>query len=166
MALLLITPGAEPLVESWRAEHDWAAASGIPAHVTVRLPFLAPPEWGVVDVAHLVERFLPLPVTLARLEDRPGALVILVEPDRELRKLTDAAGASWPALPPHREGRPDLAYHLTVVRTEDESVRAAAQEAIAPFLPLQVEGTELWAVAGSEEEGAVHAVLATVRSGL
>ncbi len=164
--LLLITPGAEPLVGSWRAEHDWSAGWGIPAHVTVRLPFLSPADWGEADVGHLVERFLPMPVTLARLENRPGALVIVVEPDRRLREMTAAVSAAWPQLPPHRDNRPDLAYHVTVVRTEDGSVRAAAQQAIAPFLPLQVEGTELWAAAGSPEEGAVHTVLATVRSGL
>jgi hypothetical protein len=42
--LLLITREAEPLVGRWRAEHDAAARFGIPAHVTVRTPFLPSEE--------------------------------------------------------------------------------------------------------------------------
>lgn len=43
-----MTPEADPLVERWRAEHDWAAAHGVAAHVTVRMPFLDPDEWDSV----------------------------------------------------------------------------------------------------------------------
>jgi len=159
VALLLITPAAEPLVGSWRADHDWAATSGIPAHVTIRFPFLPPAEWEAAREGSGLARFLPLPVTLARLEDRPGALVIVVAPDVGLRRMTEAAGTAWPHLPPHRDNRSDLAYHVTVVRTADASVRAAAWEAIEPHLPLEVQGTELWAADGSPERGAVHTVL-------
>ena len=105
-------------------------------------------------------RFLPLEITLSRLEDRPGALVVLAEPDDELRQLTDAVSSAWPGLPPHKEGRHDVAYHVTVVRTPDEQIRAQASRAIAPHLPAQVAGTELWAVTGSPEQGLRHAVVA------
>ena len=85
---------------------------------------------------------LPIEVTLARLEDRAGALVAVAEPDAELRRLTDRLDALGP-LPPHREGRPDLAYHATIVRTRDRDVRSAAAEAIRPRLPLAEETDEL-----------------------
>ena len=91
MPLLLITPDAEPLVGEWRAEHHWAARYGIPAHVTVRLPFLGPDQWQDPSLGALAE-LLPVQVTLAQLEDRPGALVVLVEPDDELRQLTETVG--------------------------------------------------------------------------
>jgi|SRR5262245_27417615 len=159
MWLLLITPEADPLVAPWRAEHDYAARYGIPAHVTVRTPFLPPEQWRDPALSRL-EAFLPFELTLERLEDRPGALVILAEPDDELRGLTEAVGSTWAALPPHKGNRPDLAYHLTVVRTPDDSIRSQARDAIAPHLPLGVTGTELWASAGSEEQGLEHAVVA------
>ena len=163
MWLLLITPDAESLVGRWRAEHDVLAARfGIPAHVTVRTPFLRPEQWG--DPAlFLLERFLPIDLTLARLENRPGALVLVVEPDDELREITEAVGAHWPTLPPHKGDRPDLAYHVTVVRTANDAIRSRAWEAIAPRLPLNVTGTEWWATAGSPEEGLRHAVVARMR---
>jgi hypothetical protein len=85
---------------------------------------------------------LPVEVTLARLEDRPGALVAVAEPDDELRRLTDRLDALGP-LRPHRDGRPDLAYHATIVRTPDPAVREAAAEAIEPLLPLTEQTDEL-----------------------
>ena len=159
MWLLLVTPEAEPLVGAWRAEHDVAARYGIPAHVTVRTPFLPPERWRDPALSALA-RFLPIELTLARLEDRPGGLVVVVEPDEELRELTDAVGLQWPGLPPHKDNRPDLAYHVTVVRTPDERIRSEAWDAIAPKLPLTVSGTEMWASAGSLEGGLRHTVLA------
>jgi hypothetical protein len=160
--LLLITPDAESLVGRWRAEHDVAARFGIPAHVTVRTPFL-PPECWRDPALSLLERFLPIDVTLSHLENRPGGLVLIVEPDDELREMTEAVGLSWPALPPHKGNRPDLAYHMTVVRTANDSIRSQASEAIAPHLPLRVAGTEMWASEGSLEDGLRHAVVAQMR---
>jgi len=159
MWLLLITPDAEPLVAKWRAEHDAAARDGIPAHVTVRTPFLPAAQWRDQRFAALSE-LLPFEVTLARLENRPGALVIVVEPDHELRKLTERVGSVWPTLPPHKGNRPDLAYHLTVVRTEDEDLRTEAVDVISPHLPLVVNGTEFWASEGVLGEKLRHAVVA------
>ena len=87
MWLLLITPDAESLVGRWRVEHDVAARFGIPAHVTVRTPFL-PPECWRDPALSLLERFLPIDVTLSHLDNRPGGLVLIVEPDDELREIT------------------------------------------------------------------------------
>jgi 2'-5' RNA ligase superfamily protein len=161
--LLLITPDAEPLVGDWRAEHDPAARFGIPAHVTVRTPFLAAEYWSDPALRSL-EGFLPVDVTLARLENRPGALVIVVEPDEALREITQATTLAWPTLPPHKGNRPDLAYHLTVVRTENDRVRSQAVQAIAPHLPLRVTGTEMWATEGSTDKDLRHAVVVRMGS--
>jgi hypothetical protein len=158
--LLLMTPGAEPLVGEWRAEHDWAAAHGVPAHVTVRMPFLEPPQWNDPRL-HELREFLPSHVTLARLEDRPGALVIVAEPDDHLRELTDAIGTLWPTLPPHKPGYESYAYHVTVARTADAEVRSQASAALAPHLPLAVTGTEFWAAHGSPDAGLKTMVVAT-----
>jgi 2'-5' RNA ligase superfamily len=160
--LLLITPDAESLVGRWRAEHDYAARFGIPAHVTVRTPFLPPERWR--DPAFsLLERFLPTDVTLARLENRPGGLVIVAEPDEGLREITEAVGLSCSTLPPHKDNRPDLAYHMTVVGTANDRIRSEAAEDIAPHLPLRVTGTEMWASEGSPQDGLRHAVVVRMR---
>ena len=86
--------------------------------------------------------------------------MIVVEPDHELRDLTDEIGSVWPTLPPHKGNRPDLAYHLTVVRTEDEDLRSEAADEISPHLPLRVNGTAFWASEGVLGENLRHAVVA------
>ncbi len=86
--------------------------------------------------------------------------MIVVEPDHELREITDAIGSAWPTLPPHKGNRPDFAYHLTVVRTEDEDIRSNAADEISPHLPLRVSGTEIWAIEGVPGENLKHAVVA------
>jgi hypothetical protein len=140
----VVVPAADAVVAGWRAEHDWVAAAGLPAHVTVRSPI---PGVTALDTDALVEiarAFLPLPVTLARLEDRQGALVVVAEPDDELRTLTAAFDDVLPGLPPHRGGRADVAYHVTAVRTADPSARGAAAAELAPHLPLEAQATALW----------------------
>ena len=42
-ALVVEVPEAEPLVSQWRAQHDWSAQRGVPAHITILYPF-APPS--------------------------------------------------------------------------------------------------------------------------
>jgi hypothetical protein len=125
----------------WRADHDWTARNGLPTHVSIRVPV---PLDADLTPARVVPAAAPLPVsvTLARLEDRPGALVAVAEPDEELRRLTERLDA-LDRLPPHRDGRSDLAYHATIVRTADPAVRQAAAEAIEPHLPLSEETDEL-----------------------
>lgn len=119
--LLLMTPEAD----RWRAAHDWASRYGVSAHVTVRSPFLEPREWPDAARAGL-ESLLPVRLRLARLEDRPGDLVIMVEPDEQLRELTRAIGGVWPELPRHKEAFERPRYHVTVVRTADLEVRTRA----------------------------------------
>lgn len=163
MPLLLMTPAADPLVEGWRAEHDWAAAHGVAAHVTVRMPFLEPSEWDAIASEEL-SALLPVAVSLARLEDRPGALVILVEPDEGLRAITEVVGSLCPGLPRHKADHERPAYHLTVVRTKDREIRRRAAEALKPSLPVNVTGTAFVAACGSPESGLVHRVVATAES--
>jgi hypothetical protein len=133
-------PEADAALSPWRALHDWTAAHGLLTHVTVRIPVPVPLEPEIVDG---LQELLPVEVTLARLENRPGALVAVVEPDEALRGLTAAVDALVPGLPPHRDARPDLAYHATVVRTADPAIRAAASSELAQRLPLTEVAEEL-----------------------
>jgi hypothetical protein len=125
----------------WRGDHDWTARNGLPTHVTVRVPVPTDIDLNPDRVAEAAEP-LPVRVTLARLEDRAGALVAVAEPDRELRRLTERLDTLG-ELPPHRDARPDLAYHATIVRTPDPDVRRAAADAIRPQLPLSEAAGEL-----------------------
>jgi hypothetical protein len=95
------------------------------------------------SVHSVMEQCLPVDVVLSRVENRKGALVVLIEPDSLLRVLTEAIGLACPSLPPHHEGRP-FVYHVTAVRTADADTRKHAADQISRSLPLPVQGRELW----------------------
>lgn len=51
-ALLVPVPEAEPVVGSWRAVHDPSARNGVPAHITLVVPWVAPEQ---IKQEHLEE---------------------------------------------------------------------------------------------------------------
>lgn len=89
----------------------------------------------------ILREHLPLSVTVTYLENRPGALVGVVEPDDKLRRLTRAI-EQLDNLPLHREGR-DFRYHMTLVRSADPDLRAKATRAIEGLLPHEENVREL-----------------------
>jgi hypothetical protein len=139
--LCFALPRADAVLGPWRAVHDWTAREGLETHVSFRVPIPADVEITPAAIQLLAD-LLPVRVTLTRLEDRPGALVALAEPDDELRHIT-AQLDGIRGLPPHRNGRPDLAYHATIVRTDDPEVRRRAIDDIASQLPLTETTDEL-----------------------
>jgi hypothetical protein len=78
---MLAVPEADDVIGRYRHDHDPYARFGVPAHVTVRRPFLPPAEWDRIQAPEVLASLLPVEITLARIDDRPGALVIAVEPD-------------------------------------------------------------------------------------
>jgi 2'-5' RNA ligase len=51
-ALLVPVPEAEPLVGAWRAVHDPSARTGVPAHITLVVPWIPPEQ---IKQEHLEE---------------------------------------------------------------------------------------------------------------
>ena len=52
-AVIVPVPEAEPFVENFRASLDRSAEWGVPAHVTVIYPFLAPNRLGSAELRRL-----------------------------------------------------------------------------------------------------------------
>lgn len=114
------------------------------------MPFPPALEVSPDVIAAVAEAHLPIAVTLAHLEDRPGALVIRAYPDDDLRALTSGITALRSDWPPHRNGR-NFAYHVTLVRTRDADIRRAAAEATRPHLPHTEVAHEVWRFDGNDE---------------
>ena len=60
-ALIVPVPACEPTVGRFRERYDPSAAVGVPAHVTLLYPFLAPGEVAAGDVAVLTMLFATTP---------------------------------------------------------------------------------------------------------
>jgi 2'-5' RNA ligase len=131
-ALIVAVPEVEALVGPFRARHDPAAAKGVPAHVTVLYPFVAPARITPTIVLSLAELFAALPelrVSFAEVRRFPEALYLAPEPAEPLRKMTERVVARFPEMPPYEGRFADVIPHLTVAHAEEpEQLEAIAAE--------------------------------------
>jgi len=122
-ALIVVVPQAEPLVRPFRARHDPSAAAGVPAHITLLYPFLAP---DVVDARVLEDLrecfsgFTPISFALASIRRFPDVLYLAPDPDEPFRQLTRAIADRF-QTPPYRGRWPDIIPHLSVAQLADEA---------------------------------------------
>jgi 2'-5' RNA ligase len=105
-ALVVTVPNAEPTVASLRARLDSRAALGVPAHITILYPFMAPAQLSTVVVAELSGLFgssEQFEITLASIGwFGREVLYLRPEPDEPLRQLTALLNQRWPNWPPTR----------------------------------------------------------------
>ena len=98
-----------------RAAHDWSAALGVPAHVTILFPFLPPDEVDEGALLDLCARFAAFDFTLDRVERFENGLVWLhPEPSARFAELTAAVWERWPERPPYEGAFDEVIPHLTV----------------------------------------------------
>ncbi len=98
-ALVVRVPEAEALVGDLRARHDPSAADGVPAHVTVLVPFLAPGTETAADRAALQALCALQPafeVVFARVGRFPATAWLAPEPAAPFVALTQAVVERWP----------------------------------------------------------------------
>jgi 2'-5' RNA ligase len=146
-ALIVPVPAAEPAVSKWRARHDPSAAFGMPAHVTVLYPFIAPDA-----ITHSVERDLEsvigqhpaFPFGLVGVDRFPGILYLAPEPAEPFRDLTAALYERWPDHPPYGGAFGEVVPHVTVVQGSEPPEVAPELEQAAP---IEAEATEVWLMA-------------------
>lgn len=154
-AVIAAIPEIEPVVAPHRRRLDRSAAWGVPAHVTVLYPFLAPAELDADAVAALgaaVRTVDCFDLKLRRLE-RFGEEVLWLapEPDAAFRTLTNAVWKRFPTCPPYGGAHDELVPRLTVGHDHCVDQLRAAAEMISPALPItdRVESVQL--ICGSPE---------------
>ena len=130
---------ADSAVADIRLEHDWPAREGVPAHVTLMGPFLAPDEITEEIVERLGELFAaaePASFSLTELRRVDEIAYLAVEPDDDVRAMTAMLEAAFPAAPRYGEEFGGALYHLTVARGCDDALFAALEEQLRGVLPI------------------------------
>jgi 2'-5' RNA ligase len=148
-AIVVEVPAAEPVVGRWRDRYDESSAFGVPAHVTVLVPFL---DIGLVDdavVAELRAIVVARPAFevwfrgCARFRD--DVLYLAPEPAGPLRDLTNAVVARWPEAPPYGgQFGTDVVPHLTVAHDVDAETLATVERDVTGRLPVHADVEEAW----------------------
>lgn len=150
-------PEAAAVVDNWREQTCYGKpSSGLPAHVTILVPFVPAPE---MDDAHdenlrtLVGAFDAFAFQLARTDRFPGVLYLAPDPSEPFVRLTEAVWTAYPALPPYGGAFDSIVPHLTVAEGDAE-ILGAAEAAILPSLPIIAEAREVLLIEEVEPDSA------------
>jgi len=131
---------ADELLRPWRERHD-PTAHRMPAHVTLRFPWLADPSQ--LDVAQLRELVAAVEVhdlVLRRWGRFAATLYLIPEPTGPLETLAAAVDDRWPRA----TGSYGYVPHVTVADEAGPDRMDAVEAGLAPVLPVQARAAELW----------------------
>ena len=150
-ALLIPVPEADAVVGRWRHQHDPVAAAGVPAHITLVVPWLPPDEITEADLAELDSTLEDVNAFQFRLDhvDWFGRRVLWVAPEPVAPFLTLTTRlAEQFATPPWEDEFDEVIPHLTVAHASDgvELVPMAAD--VTSRLPLACRAEQVWVMIG------------------
>jgi len=164
-AVLVPVPAAEHVVGRHRARLDRAAAEGVPAHVTILYPFVAPAEITTATIEVLAAAVGSVSSFDCRF---PGTawfgdevLWLTPVPDGPFRALIRAVSAAFPGYPPYGTMMVgDVIPHLTVGDRPAGGVAElrAAEADVLGALPVRARISRAWLMTGSREPDSWHAV--------
>lgn len=161
-ALIVPVPQAEPAVSRWRAVLDRAASCGIPAHVTVLYPFLAPHELddgALKAVGDVVASIPPFTVGFTDVRWFGDTVVWLAPtPDDSFRALTTAVWQRFPQAPPYEGIHTDVVPHLTIGHDAPKQALIEAADAVAGFLPIRATVNTVRLIAGTPGTDGWHTI--------
>ena len=130
-ALIVRVAAAEPCVAALRERHDPVARLGVPAHVTVLYPFVAP----AAITADVIERTRRAVATvrsfrfrLEAIERFPDTVWLAPEPATPFVALTTAIARAFPSHPPYGGRFATIVPHLTVAHGTATELAAIERE--------------------------------------
>jgi 2'-5' RNA ligase len=150
-AVLIPVPQADAVVGRWRYQHDPVAAAGVPAHITLVVPWLPPYEITDTDLAELDEIVAKVDAFDFQLHhvDWFGRRVLWVapEPAAPFLRLTSVLADRF-GTPPWDDEFDEVVPHLTVAHASDgvELVPVAAD--VSARLPVACRAEEVWVMTG------------------
>lgn len=163
-ALLIPVPDAEPLVAGARLEHDPCAPAGVPAHITLVVPWVEPEQLerdgavlpALADVLADVKCFDFRLVGVGWFDER--VLWLSPEPTEPFCELTTRLAERFDT-PPWAGKFAKLVPHLTIGHAGVGSALGPVADALRPQLPVTCRAEAVWAMVGDGEHWQVHARL-------
>ena len=152
-ALLVPVPEAEPVVGAWRAVHDPSARNGVPAHITLVVPWV-PPEQIKPEHLEELEDLLAAQEAFNYQLDRvcwfgQRVLWLAPTPAEPFKHLTDALAEHFDT-PPWQGEFSEVVPHLTVglAGHADGRTLAEAADDLSSKLPVPCRATEVDVMCG------------------
>jgi 2'-5' RNA ligase len=138
-ALVIVVPEAEALVSDWRAQYDWSAQRGVPAHITLLYPFARTEKVDDELLSQLRKLFVAeaaISFELARVARFPEVAWLVPEPSEPFKALTGLIAARFPDYPPYEGAHDEVIPHLTVAEGGVE-LQDRVEAALSGHLPIR-----------------------------
>jgi 2'-5' RNA ligase len=158
-ALIVAVPAAEDAVGPLRARLDSSASWGVPAHVTLLFPFLAPERIDDHVLSAVRETVVSVPrfdLALSRTAwFGEKVLWLRPEPDAPFRALIAGMCRRFPQVRPYggEIAVDDVVPHLTVGDGHPKPVLDAAAAEVEARLPIRTSVDAVRLIAGRPEPG-------------
>lgn len=127
-AFIVRVPEAEPHVATLRERLDPSARLGVPAHITVLYPFMAPEHIDaalVAKVRAIATATAPFVFRLARIGRFTGTLYLAPDPPAPFIALTLALVRAFPGHLPYGGQHEGIVPHLTVAQADAAQLHEA-----------------------------------------
>jgi len=145
--LIIPFPAVDEVVAAWRTRCDPSAPLGVPAHVTVHLPWLpeALVDSGVLnDLDAMVASVPRFEVAFRRVGWFEREVLWLdPEPNDRFMSLITASLRQWPDYPPFGGQFDTVVPHLTVGMARGGELDQVAAE-VAAVLPIRDVASQVW----------------------
>ncbi|HSS11529.1 MAG TPA: 2'-5' RNA ligase family protein [Acidimicrobiales bacterium] len=150
-AIIIPVPAAEAVVERFRLEYDPVAVAGVPAHITLIVPWLPPDEIRPEDVAELADVLgstAAFEFSLNRVRWFGRAVLWLApDPVEPFVKLTGMLADRF-GTPPYDDEFDEVVPHLTIAHASDGVELASVATKAAVALPIPARAEEVWVMCG------------------
>lgn len=133
-ALIIHVPEAEPCVGALRERFDASVRLGVPAHITVLVPFMSPERItdAVLQRAQAALNAVPsFSFRLSKVARFPATTYLVPEPAGPFIALTQSLVRSFPEYPPFGGEFESIIPHLTVAHGSTPEAEVAAGELAA-----------------------------------
>jgi 2'-5' RNA ligase len=159
-AIVIPVPSAEDLVGPFRLRYDPVAAAGVPAHVTLVVPWLAPDtitSAQLADLAEVLSGAEPFEFRLSGVR-RFGRSVLWLapEPAGPFVKLTMMLAERF-GTPPYDGEFDEIVPHLTVAHADAGVDLDAVAGELAARLPVRCVAEEAWVMVGDGQRWSTRA---------
>ena len=127
-------PEAEALVGGLRNRFDASVHLGVPAHITILVPFMPPEAISAAVLAEVREAICKVPAfafSLSKVARFPATAYLEPEPAEPFIALTEALVQKFPQFPPFRGEHSSIVPHLTVANGNAGEAAMVATELAA-----------------------------------
>ena len=130
-AFIVCVPEAEGHVASLRSRFDPSVHLGVPAYITVLVPFMAPDqitENVLVQIQAALSQVPSFAFSLSQVRRFPATAYLAPEPAEPFIALTEALVRTFPEYPPFRGEHESIVPHLTVANGNASEAEVAVTE--------------------------------------